>query len=310
MAKVKVINKGQDSDLIGGNFKNIASDTIFSFGSFTLTSNFAGKQTIDYSNELSGFVKPITLDTLGIDDPLSKKIIDFTSNATLNLDYSDIKSYVRFGSTYELLRVSIQNIITLFPGSLFFNSQANINGALTVQNYAYDEITNISNFIVPSAYSVNDFGLIFDRGNSSTPNDNELKNLNLSYDRYVIWRIDYPDDETHSVIGFTGDSSTAPYLTLEVVGNPFPELSASTVGSIDYHMKPSVTEYNKFKLELNDLENFIIDERTSDRTGYLVRLKQPFQQDSGQIVYTTKQFTWDTTDRYNIDITQVLIKDF
>jgi len=78
MAKKKVINKGQNSDLIGGNFTNIASDTIFSFGSFNLTTNFTGKETIDYSNELSSFVTPITLDTIDIDDDLSVHIDELT----------------------------------------------------------------------------------------------------------------------------------------------------------------------------------------------------------------------------------------
>ena len=128
MAKKKVINKGQNSDLIGGSFTNIASETIFNFGNFKLTTNFTGKENRDYSNELSSFVTPITLDSLGVDEGLSDYVLDFTTNATLNLDHSDIKSYVRFGSTRELLRVSIENIIESYP--LFMQHTAVTNKTL------------------------------------------------------------------------------------------------------------------------------------------------------------------------------------
>ena len=68
MANVKVINNNLDSNLNGTNFNNIPSETIFSFGSFTVTSNFEGRIFIDYTNTLSAFVSPITLDTMNISD--------------------------------------------------------------------------------------------------------------------------------------------------------------------------------------------------------------------------------------------------
>jgi hypothetical protein len=66
VAKVKVVNTGLDQNLNGTNFNNTTSETIFSFGSFTVTSNFEGRVPIDYSNTLSSFVRPVTLETTSI----------------------------------------------------------------------------------------------------------------------------------------------------------------------------------------------------------------------------------------------------
>ena len=72
MAKVKVVNTRLDSNLNGTNFNNIPSETIFSFGRFNVTSNFDGRTPIDYTNELSSFVRAVTLETMGVTETQSQ----------------------------------------------------------------------------------------------------------------------------------------------------------------------------------------------------------------------------------------------
>lgn len=89
MALVKVVGKKLDQNLNGDAFTNTASQTIFQLGtSFSLTSNFAGRTYIDYSNELSTFIRPITLETLGNNEIESENVFNTTENAILNLDLS------------------------------------------------------------------------------------------------------------------------------------------------------------------------------------------------------------------------------
>ena len=66
MAKVKVRGTNLDENLNRESFNNTSSQTIFSFGKFAMTSNFDGRQFIDYTNNLTSFVKPITLETLDL----------------------------------------------------------------------------------------------------------------------------------------------------------------------------------------------------------------------------------------------------
>ena len=117
MAKIKVVNPNLDSNLNGTNFNDTPSNTIFSFGAFKVTSNFDGKVTTDYSNTLSTFVRPVTLETMGVSEVQSQILHTYATQAVLNLDKSDLNTFVRFGSAYEFLRVSIQNIILAYLGS-------------------------------------------------------------------------------------------------------------------------------------------------------------------------------------------------
>lgn len=301
MAKVKVINNNLDTNLNGQNFLNTASQTIFRFGSFSLTSNFDGRTFVDYSKELSTFVKPVTLDNLGLNETESDVIYFKDNNAVLNLDNTDLNTFVKFGSAYELLRVSIQNIISNYPGSLFVNSQFNRGGNISFSAFTYNEIENISTFHIPSKYTVNKFGLVFNVGNEATPDNNELKNLNLSYYRYVVWNTERPDDNSHTIVEFTGDTPNRQYVIVKCLGNPFPSVTGgTTVGDFDIHLKPNTRIFDEFRAELNDFEQYMVSSR-EETNGFLFTLKDPTALDNGQIIYNDNELLWETSDGYNVD---------
>jgi len=308
VARKKVINKGQNQDLIGGNFTNVASETVFSLGDFVVKSNFTGKKTRDYSNTLSSFSNPITLETLGIDNNQSQDIFDFTNTVTLNFDKSDIKSYVRFGSAAELFRVTIDEIIKNYPASIYLDSQG--NGTDTFYNFTYDPFTDTSNFRMLSSVVSNTFTIIFDNGNLSNPIDNKLRNLNLSYENFVIWQSTDPENNTHNVLGFTGDTVNTPWIELTVQGNPFPTLSGATTGSVNFHMKPNVLEYNKFLKNSNQLETYFISNRLADYSGFQIKLKKVTILDTGGVFYGDVNILWNTTDNYNPNIQGSLFETF
>lgn len=309
MARIKVINKNLNQDLIGSNFTNTASETIFSLGDFVVETNFTGRRTRDYSNTLSSFAKEITLETLGITSDESRSISTSTSSVKLNFDKSDIRSYVKFGSAYELFRVTYEQIILNYPASLFINTQTNVGGNSTVFDFSYDEFSNTSTFRVPSAIIRNTFGLLFDRGNTATPNNNELKNLNLSFQKYIIWRKDNPQNNSFSVIGFTGDTETDSAIYLKVNGNPFPEIVGNTF-KIDYHIKPNPLEYNKFFDGLSQIEKYFISNRKSDFTAFNIFLKKATINDDGNLFYRDTNIAWATIDGYNPVINGALFQSF
>jgi hypothetical protein len=183
----------------------------------------------NYTNTISSFVTPITLETLNVSEADSLKIKNYTTDVKLNLQVSDLGSYVKYGSVKELLRVSVENIILAYPSSLYMNYQLD-NGTtvFSVYNYTYNLTTDQAEFLIPVPSINNTFGLVINQGNEQLPQDNALRNLNLSYNNYHVWREENPDNNEHQLIGFTGVSSTFPYMKLVVRGNPFPELSAST----------------------------------------------------------------------------------
>lgn len=308
MAKVKVVNTNLDQNLNGTNFNHTTSETIFSFGSFNVTSNFEGRIPVDYTNTLSSFVRPVTLETIGLTQTQSEVIFQYNTNAVLNLDRSDLNTFVRFGSAYEFLRVSIQNIIVAYPGSLFMNSQLKHAGTITFTDFNYDPITNSSIFRIPTGCTVNTFGLAINFGNISKPDNNVLKNLNISYNEYVVWSSINSTGNSYTVIGFTGYTGNNPFaanyknLIVKTSGNPFPNITGTT-GKIDFHIKPNNVIFEEFRALLNDYERNIVSNRVSGVTsGFKFTLKDPTLLDNGSIVYSNTSMLWATSDNYNIDI--------
>lgn len=306
MAKYKVKKTQLNQNLNGEYFNDTPSNTIFSFGKFFVTTNFDNKVTIDYTNTLSSFVRPVTLETLGVSETQSEIIQEYTTNAVLNLDKSDLNTFVRYGSAYEFLRVSVQNIITKYPGSLFANSQIVNGGNPTYQGFNYDETSNISTFYIPTGYTVNTFGLVFNAGNLSIPDDEELKNLNISYDKYVIWSSLEPD-VLFKVVGYTGntvnssDQFERENLKLQVEGNPFNLMGTGLTGVLDYHMRPNNIIFEEFRALLNSYEKNIVSKRVGT-DGFSFTLKEPTLLEDGKIVYSDSNVVWVTSDDYNIDI--------
>ena len=297
--RIKVINKNQNSDLIGGNFKNITSQTVINLGSFSIDSNFTGKINKDYTNQISSFVKPITLETLSIDNVTSEKILNLSTNVKINFDRSDLRKYVKYGSSRELFRTTIEQIIINYPVSLYVNSQLEAGGNVTLFDRIYNTYSNVTNISIPSSSIDNKYGFVFNAGNTSEPDGNVLKNMNISYNEYNIWMSD-DSDNNYEVVGFTGDSNSRPYVVIQVVGDPFSSVTGLT-GRIDFHFKPKVTHFNKFLLNLNDLEKYFLTKRLENNSGFEFMIKQPLISDSGQIIYSDKNLKWTTTDKYNVD---------
>ncbi len=316
MANIKVKNTSLDQNLNGTNFNNTASETIFSFGSFSLTSNFSGRVPIDYSNQLSTFVRPVTLETLGYTPIQSEIIYDKTVNAVLNLDNSDLNTFVKFGSTYDFFRVCVENIILEYPGSLYVNGQAIPGGNTTYYDYSYDELYDISTFKIPLKVGsgvnpiVNTFGLIYNYGNTATPDNNEIKNVNLSYDKYIIWSSTYSNDYTHTILDFVGFNPNvpSPYVIVSVNGNVFPDTTGNT-GEISFHVRPNNVVFDEFRELLVDYEKYMMSERDGIN-GFRFIVNEPSILDDGTIKYNSSNILWSTLDGYNIDINNSSYEQF
>jgi len=307
VAKVKIINPNLDQNLNGVNFNNTTSNVIFSFGKFNITTNFDGRNYIDYTNKISGFAEPISLEYLGIDDNVSNILNNDINNIKLNLDKSDLKKYVRFGSSREFLKSCIEEIILSYPGSLFVDSVIERGGNLTYFDFNYNSLENVSTFKIPSTYIVNKFNLIFNLGNNVTDVNN--KNINLSYGNYVIYSENTPSNGYYNLVGFTGDSYNTPYIKVIVNGNPFPSNSGETIGYFNFHIKPNNDIFEDFRTKLSDFSKYIISQRDGF-DGFKFKMKDPTLLDDGNVRYGDLSLLWNSGDGYNIDYDGTLYVKF
>lgn len=295
MAYRKIVGD-RSGQLLGDNFLNDTSSSYKSLSTFKIDTNFTGKLTRNYENVLTSFSKPINLDDLSLTIEDSK-LVERNKDVVLNIDNSDLKSYIRYGNTLELIKATLNNIILNYPASLFVDSKDyTLNPINTIFDHTYNIYSNKTKLKITSENIVNNYGLIYDYNNLNIPDNNEIRNLNISYSKYCLLY----EGETYNIINFTGNTTNGNYVTLEIEGIPFMD-EIDTVLSKTFHIKPQPIIFNKFKKKLTQLEKYFLSKRLNDDSGFEFILKNPSINDNGTISYTNKKLVWPTSDGYNID---------
>jgi hypothetical protein len=297
-------------DLVGVQLASDGGTPLFTMGNFAVTTNLEPKVSKNFTTtKFSNFVSLTDLDLT-----LQKTLELLKNNAgvILNLDRTNLNNYSLFGSLKELVRVSLENIIINWPAALYVNPQYAIlpdyitSTGYTVENYNYDIVTNQSSFavnvnVVNNMFQINYFknGTISNTFNET----NELRNLTINYASYAV---SYNNIE-YDVLNFTGSTyDTNDYLYFVVKGNPF---SGTTNGSYPtYYIKPNKTKENEFFNGLDDFEYYLLNRQTAPI--YTALFKFSLKSNTGQIIYTSENVTWPTTDGYNLDFNTDAYEDY
>lgn len=287
-------------DLVGMQLASDGGTPLFTMGNFSITTNMEPKSDKNFiTNKFSNF---ISLTDLNLTLDNTNSLLMDNSGVKLNLDKTNLNYYSLFGSLTEFVRVSLEDIITNWPASLYMfpigqtTAGVNING-YTYENYIYDSIRNVANFKIKTTFINNKFqinylknGTILDTFNES----NDLRNITVNYSSYVLTYkdVDYP------LINFTGSTDqTNDYIYVEVLGNPFSALTINSYTS--YHIKPNKEKSDTFYNSLPLFENYLLNRFITPK--FTSKFKFATKSDTGIIIYTTESITWPTTDGYNID---------
>ena len=280
-------------NLVGFQFTDGAS--LFTFGNFQITTNLDSKLNKNFvlGGQWSDYY---SLDTLNLTETASQILLSNDIYVKLNFNPNDISRYVYFGSFYEFTRVTIEQIISKWKGSLYLNPTFNSNSPVnTVLSFNYNSSNNIANFLIPKNVASNPFQLVLDDNTNFNIPQDEIYNLTRDYKKYVIWN----GVKNFDVIGYTGSTESYPYIQITTSGNPFTTLTATTFGQLTYHLKPNNTEVDLFFNNLNDLEEVLLNRLT--KPIYTASFNTPKESD-GVYYTTTEFFTWPVSDGYNLDI--------
>lgn len=303
--KVKVVGYSQEvkykdgiaitnfsDSLVGNQFTSDAGSALFTLGNFRITTNLDPKITKSYKS--SQFTNYYTLNNLSVDEELNELIS--RTDLKLNLDPTDIRNYAYFGSFKEFMRVSLENIITLWPASLYATSVNQISPSTpnkTFEQAAYDIVNKTTTYKIHKDSIKNDFSInIKDDGTilNTFNSENKLRDFTMSYNHYNV----VIDDVEYPVIGFTGYTDIDSYITLTVEGDPF---NGNASGTTNYHIKPNIKKYNLFFLKLNDFERHILNRDTNFKAEF----KFDYESDNGNVIKGRKTVKWPISDGYNID---------
>lgn len=284
-------------DLVGVQLASNGGTPLFTMGNFTITTNLDPKTNKNFIT--NNFSSPISLSDLDLTLAEANALLTNNAGVILNLDKTQLKYYSLFGSLTEFIRVSLEDIITKWPASLYTYPSAVINGSTisgnTFQNYSYDYISDTARFTTPTNFIVNKFEINYQTNGTiadSFSATNDLRNLTVNYLSYVILfnGIEYP------VLGFTGSTDTInDDLFFTVKGNPF----TGQVNTISYHIKPNETLEDTFFNSLPDFEYYLLNRMVTPI--YTAKFNYPIKSDSGLILYVDKTVTWPVSDGYNID---------
>ena len=281
-------------NLVGFQFTDGVS--LFTFGNFQITSNFDGKVTKDFT--LGGqWSDYYSLNNLNLTPSQSATLLSNDIFVRLNFDINKIGRYVYFGSFHEFSRVTLEQIIQKWKGSIFVSPTLNTNIVNnTVLSFSYDSGNDEADFLIPANIVSNPYELIIsDNQNFNNLLPSDIFNLSRDYNKYVI----SVNNRNYSVIDYTGSTNTFPYLRITTKGNPFPSLTASTFGQFTYHMKPNDTEVEQFFLQLDDFEKILLNRLTTPI--YTSSFNVP-QEVDGFTIFNDVKLTWPITDGYNLDI--------
>lgn len=305
MAKVRVVPrslteayKRREGDfspnLVGLQFTDGSS--LFTFGNFQITTNLNSRVAKDFvlGGEWSDYYD---LQNLNITETESKSFVSNEIFVRLNFNPNKIERYVYFGSFYEYARVTLEQTIQKWKGGIYLNPTLTSNVPLnTVLSFSYNSGNDVAEFLIAKSIINNPFELIVDDNfDFSNIPPGEIYNLSLSYKKYVISN----SSGDFNVVGYTGSTTSNPYLKVQTKGNPFPSLTATTFGQLTYLLKPNTVEVELFFQSLNDFEKILLNRLTTPI--YTATFDVPVESD-GVTFDSTRTITWPTSDGYNIDI--------
>jgi len=295
-------------DSVGIQLASGAGTPLFTMGNFAITTNMDPK--VDKKYATGKFSNFVTLDNLELTVIESQVLLKNNISTFLNLDTTKLKNYALFGSMTEYIRITLEEIITKWPASLFVSPSINFKGndlnGNSYEDYVYDNIINESTFKVNTTFLVNQYqinyltnGTIIDTFNET----NDLRNMTMNYASYAILN----NDVEYDVLNFTASTyESNDYIYFKVKGKPF--TGGTSASNIYYHIKPKKIIENSFFNGLTGLGEYLLNRKSTPL--FIAKFNYPSRSDDGMLMYTSKSITWPISDGYNIDFTSQRYIDY
>ena len=286
-------------DLVGVQLASNGGTPLFTMGNFAITTNLDPK--INKSYATGNYSNFTTLENLDLTVAETQLLLLNNTATFLNLDSTKLKNYALFGSMTEYMRITLEDIITKWPASLYASPLVSINGddyvGYTYEDYTYDFLTNESIFKVNTTFLINQYqinfltnGTIVDTFNET----NDLRNMTMNYGSYSI----LIDNVEYDVLNFTGSTyEINDYIYFKVKGNPF--TGGTPYSNIYYHIKPKKIIVDTYFNSLTGLGEYLLNRMSTPL--YVATFDYPTRSEDGILMYSTKSLTWPVSDGYNID---------
>jgi hypothetical protein len=294
MANKKSVGTNFDPYLVGLQFTSDGGSPLFTMGNFQITSNLTPPPARTF--QLGTFSDPITLEKMGTNLENAVQLVNDNLGVFLNLNSENLLNYTLFGSFTEFVRVTLEQIQLLWPGSIFvYYSYGSITGN-TADNILYDSASDTTTFRCSTNFFYNKYGINYLSNSVSftgTSIQSSLKNLSISYLDYTL----FINNISYEILEFTPATNLLnDFCFFKVKGNPF---NGQLIVTESFHIKPTELYLEKFFSSIDDFSRFLLNRNTLPI--YTSTIFYEEENDSYQILQKAQNFSWPVTDGYNLD---------
>jgi len=124
-------------DLVGFQLASNGGTPLFTMGNFTITTNVDPKTNKNFIT--NNFSNPTSLNDLDLTLAQANELLTNNAGVILNLDKKNLKYYSLFGSLSEFIRVSLEDIITKWPASLYTYPSMVLSVGVSVHSQASEQ---------------------------------------------------------------------------------------------------------------------------------------------------------------------------
>ncbi len=261
---------------------------------FPIETNLSRRNIKDFKSFIRGYGAGNTGENLGVN---YEEVIKSNTETFVNFDRENILNYASYGSLRNRFNIALSEIIVNFPGSLHVKNQVEGLRKNNILNYQYNSSSNISFFNIPVSCLENKFFLKYSQNDLLNAENNDLKNLTVSYERYEIYITS--NKLSFKILNLEPSISLSEgYIQATVEGNPFPN-SINGVESLSFHIKPKSVELNNFINSLDSLEFHMMNRDVNGNFNF--KIKIPQEVETGRVSYIPLEIKWPRSDGYNID---------
>lgn len=286
---------------------------IFGEGNFKMTirNGINGQLKHRYGNwdAHDGVCKDYDDKTIWTLNCLSNDSISDESKIVLKPNYTSLLDFAYYGSAVDLIHVSINNIISNFPGELFLSNKQ-------LKYYKNSEsltetILGGDKYLVENPFNID----ITTKSIANLNVQNKLRYFCESYSDYRLYddknkeisTIDWSVETINSnACPSNGDCISVIQIT-DTLKLYYYYLNGEKILLHDgvktnYHIRPSEIKINEFFKSLDDFESLLLNNESNPK--YQAILDTPQETETG--VYVSKKtYTWPVINEWNLDVSSI-----
>lgn len=218
-------------------------------------------------------------------------------------DYNSLRNFAYFGSCYELVTTSLEDIINKFPGELYITAEHDYYQDKSDGSIKY--LVDSSALAVSNPFEIDVFSTYIPR---EVPDSLKYRYFFSSNGSYTVrdakgneqdgsWEFHYNTKDCYSN-GDTAATATFNNLILYKCYRDGEFVIMANGGHEGWYIRPSEEIVEDFFNNLDDFEAFLLNRES--KPLYTITIEAPYEDESGNFRTPKKTFTWPVSHGWNL----------